>query len=133
MIVEELIRKVEMMGGSLELRGNRIHYELPQSAAAILDELRAYRDEVVAELRRRCPLLPRGVRLVRFEPKPGPVAIDVCSVVVDVEKFIRAELAELNSRLHSPAQIRGGWAPMVDSRSISAVAACCGRSEILSW
>jgi hypothetical protein len=29
--------------------------------------------------------------------------------VTDVEKFIRAELGELNARLHSPVQTRGGW------------------------
>jgi hypothetical protein len=38
-----------------------------------------------------------------------PIAIDVCSIVVDVEKFIQTELAELDARLHSPIQIRGGW------------------------
>jgi hypothetical protein len=53
--------------------------------------------------------LPHGVRLVRYEPKPPPIAIDVCSIVVDVEKFIQTELAELDARLHSPIQIRGGW------------------------
>jgi hypothetical protein len=53
--------------------------------------------------------LPRGVRLVRYEPKPPPIAIDVCSIVVDVERFIQTELAELDARLHSPIQIRGGW------------------------
>jgi hypothetical protein len=56
-----------------------------------------------------CPPLPPGVRLISYNPKSPPVAIDVCSVVTDVEKFIRAELGELNARLHSPVQIRGGW------------------------
>ncbi len=55
------------------------------------------------------PALPRGVHMVRYEPKSPPVAIDVCSIVVDVEKFIRTELQELEARLHSPVQIRGGW------------------------
>lgn len=53
--------------------------------------------------------IPPGVRLVRYEPKPAPVAIDVASVVVDVQKFIEAELRELEARLCSPVQIRGGW------------------------
>ena len=53
--------------------------------------------------------LPPGVRVVRCEPKQAPIAIDMASVVVDVEKFIRAELYELNARLCSPVQIRGGW------------------------
>jgi hypothetical protein len=57
----------------------------------------------------QCPALPLGVRMVRYEPKSPPVSIDVCSVVVDVEKFIRTELRELDARLHAPTQIRGGW------------------------
>jgi len=30
-------------------------------------------------------------------------------VIVDVDLFIRRELAELDARLLSPIQIRGGW------------------------
>jgi hypothetical protein len=56
-----------------------------------------------------CPAMPAGVRLIRWEPKTAPVAIDVCSVVVDVQQFIEAELRELDSRLNFPWTIRGGW------------------------
>jgi hypothetical protein len=55
------------------------------------------------------PSMPKGVRLVRWEPKAAPLGIDVCSVVVDVPKFIEAELRDLNSRLNFPWTIRGGW------------------------
>lgn len=55
-----------------------------------------------------CPPLPNGVQLVRYEPKTPPVAIDVCSVVYELDKFIAGELRELDARLHSPVQIRGG-------------------------
>src|SRR5712692_4769345 len=57
----------------------------------------------------QCPALPLGVRVVGYEPKSPPVAIDVCSIVTDVQKFIEAELRELDARLHSPVQIHGGW------------------------
>ena len=57
----------------------------------------------------QCPPLPKGVHLLRYEPKSSPVAIDVCSVITDVGLFIQRELEELNARLHSPVQIRGGW------------------------
>jgi hypothetical protein len=106
---EELIREVEAVGGRLVLRGNRIAYELPKDATSILTELKAHRDEVVEVLRSQCPPLPKGIRLVRYEPKSTPVAIDVCSVVTDVSLFIQREIEELNARLHSPVQIRGGW------------------------
>ena len=103
MRAEEIIREVEAVGGSLSLRGDRLHYQLPAQAAPILPVLKAHRDEVLTELRRRhpaisagapsdkCPSQPRGVRLIRFEPKPAPVAVDVCSIVVDVDLFIRRE------------------------------------------
>ena len=55
-----------------------------------------------------CPPLPKGVRLVRYEPKKPPVAIAPISIVTDVDKFIRHYLEELEARLHSPIQIRCG-------------------------
>jgi hypothetical protein len=55
------------------------------------------------------PAMPQGVRLVRWEPKAAPVAIDVCSVVVDVPRFIESELRALDSRLNSPWTIHGGF------------------------
>jgi hypothetical protein len=36
------------------------------------------------------------------------VTITVCSVVVDVDKFIRACLSDLEARLQNPVQIRAG-------------------------
>jgi len=56
-----------------------------------------------------CPPMPLGVKLLRYEPKVPPVAVDVCSVVTDISKFIETELRDLDSRLNSPWTIRGGW------------------------
>ena len=56
-----------------------------------------------------CPYrLPAGVRLARYTRKNPPVVIAVCSVVTDVDKFIRHALAQLNVRLHNPVQIKAG-------------------------
>ena len=55
------------------------------------------------------PLLPKGVQLVRYSPKSPPVAIDMCSVVVDVSKFVQSELRTLGSRLNNPVTIHGGF------------------------
>ena len=55
------------------------------------------------------PQMPAGVCLVSWEPKAPPVAIDVCSVVVDVSKFIERELQALDSRLNNPSTIHGGF------------------------
>jgi hypothetical protein len=53
--------------------------------------------------------MPEGVRLVSWEPKPVPVAIDICSVVMDVPKFVQSELSALDSRLNNPWAIHGGF------------------------
>jgi hypothetical protein len=53
--------------------------------------------------------MPKGARLVHWEPKAAPVAIDVCSVVVDVPKFVEGELRALDSRLNNPWTIHGGF------------------------
>ena len=53
--------------------------------------------------------LPRGIRLIRWHPKKPPVMIESYAVVTDVQKFIEAELRELDARLHAPVQIRGGF------------------------
>jgi hypothetical protein len=55
------------------------------------------------------PTMPKGVRLIHWERKRAPVAIDVCSVVVDVPKFIESELRALDSRLNNPWTIHGGF------------------------
>jgi hypothetical protein len=55
------------------------------------------------------PAMPKGVRLIRWELKQTPVAIDVCSVVVDIPKFIERELRALDSRLNNPWTIHGGF------------------------
>ncbi len=53
--------------------------------------------------------MPKGVRLIRWEPKAAPVAIDVCSLVMDVPMFMESELRELDSRLNNPWTIHGGF------------------------
>lgn len=55
-----------------------------------------------------CPPLPKGVRLVSYKPKTPPVAIELVSVVTDVDRFLQHYLEELDARLHHPLQIRAG-------------------------
>lgn len=50
----------------------------------------------------RCPALPTGVKLVRYDPKPPPVAVAPISIVTDVDAFIRAYLMDLGHRLQHP-------------------------------
>jgi len=77
-----------------------------------------------------CPYtLPEGVRLVRYEKKTRDVAVTVCSVVKDADKFIRRALAELDARLHYPAQIKAGDSVF----ELLSKLADCGLELRLGW
>ncbi len=75
------------------------------------------------------PPLPRGVRLVSYQPKEPPVAITVCSVVTDVPKFMEHCLAELSARLHSPVQIHAGDSVF----ELLSKLADCGLELAIEW
>jgi hypothetical protein len=55
-----------------------------------------------------CLPLPKGVRLISYKPKTPPLAIELISVVTNVDKFLRHYLGELDARLNRPLQIRAG-------------------------
>ena len=113
----EVVSRIEKLGGYLALDvDGSIRYRVPKDspeAHALLATVRAEKKNILAYLRARpvlkAPAMPKGVRLIRWEPKTAPVAIDVCSVVVDVPRFIEGELHALESRLNNPWTIRGGF------------------------
>jgi hypothetical protein len=47
----ELVHAVDAAGGVLTLKGGRIQYQLPRSAAILLEQLRQHRKEVLQVLR----------------------------------------------------------------------------------
>ena len=55
------------------------------------------------------PPLPKGLRLVLYAPKKPPVAIEQCSVVTNVDLFIRTTLNDLEIKLNDTAGVKGGW------------------------
>ena len=118
MTVDEILVQAESAGAEFRLEGEEVRISYPDDKCrAELSEqialLRDHRDEVRAFLKARNPwlpyLMPKGVRLVDWQPKCAPVAIDVCTVVVDVHKFVQAELQALDSRLNNPSVIHGGF------------------------
>jgi hypothetical protein len=109
--MEEVVR----LGGTFELRGDRVTVEYSEDVAEVLDpileKLRPKREEVRQLLYKHppgvlappeCPPLPPGVRLVRYAPKTPPVLVAPWSVVTDVKKFIAAYLRSLDWRLKHP-------------------------------
>ena len=123
MTAPELIQTIEAVGGVLTLQGDRIRYELPAEAAPMIEMLRQYRDEVLGVLRERerpegkqshpdpyavalekttqsePPLMPIGVRLLRWAPARPPVAIGSWAVVNDVSQFIQTTLGQLQAAI----------------------------------
>ncbi len=105
--VARVIATFESLGGEFAIAGSRVLVEYPperrEAIATILEKLRAHRDEVETFVRERssgvcppteCPPLPSGVRLIRYTPKTPPVAVQPCSIVTDVDTFIRARLRD---------------------------------------
>lgn len=113
----EVVSRIEELGGYLALDADGdIRYRVPKDspeAQALLETIKAEKQNLLAYLRVRPaltpPTMPKGVRLVHWNHKSAPIGIDVCSVVVDIPKFIEAELRDLNSRLNFPWTIRGGF------------------------
>lgn len=55
MSAERLIREVQKIGGSLSLNGDKVRYRMPRNHPQkdrLLAELRAHKQELIAELRR---------------------------------------------------------------------------------
>lgn len=64
MTADELIESVAVAGGTLELKGDRVSYWLPESAAHLIDHLRQLKQEII-------PLLTvRGGRIATFPHCP---------------------------------------------------------------
>ena len=108
---ETVVERIEVAGGVLALNGQRIRFRLPEDAADLLDELRAHKDEVLLLLRKReeIPVMPPGLRLMRWEPKPAPVLLTHYAVVTDVLRFISMTLLELKAALAGKRWQSGHW------------------------
>jgi hypothetical protein len=100
-VAESVVERIAGVGGVLAVNGERIRVRLPEDAAHLLDELRAYKNEVLSLLRKReeIPAMPPGVRLLHWEPNPAPVILTHYAVVTDVERFISMTLLELKAAL----------------------------------
>jgi len=49
----EVVEAVRAVGGTLVLKGDRIHYQIPEQSAPLVDELRRHKTDVVLVLRER--------------------------------------------------------------------------------
>jgi hypothetical protein len=108
MQASEIIQIVEGAGGELWVTGESLGYRLPESALALVEALRANKWALLDLLRQR-PIMPAGVKLVRWEPVAAPVRLNSCLTVIDTERFIRATLRHIEGRLASDDWRAGHW------------------------
>jgi len=104
----EIIRTIEGAGGELWVAGESLGYRLPESAASLVEELRASKWELLELLRQR-PAMPPGVRLVRWEPLAAPVPLNRWLTVLDTGRFIASTLRQLSARLSGDDFGAGNW------------------------
>jgi hypothetical protein len=123
MNVAEKVAQIEAAGVTFRLDGEKVrvcypHEERRTELAEQIAALRDRRDEVAAYLKSQSqiPPMPRGVRLVRWELKEPPVAIEYHAVVTDPGKFARATLEELRERLENPGRGVGWSVPQLIDR-----------------
>ncbi|HEV2416547.1 MAG TPA: hypothetical protein VGX94_01965 [Terriglobia bacterium] len=112
--IGEVFEQVALMGGSLGLNGERVELVLPDvpEADALTESVRLNRDVIAAMLKdqeSRAPsveevkaILPAGVRLVSYQPKEAPFAVNVANIVTNAGRFYRAHFADLARRLEKP-------------------------------
>lgn len=114
MNVADIVSEVETAGVAFQLEGERVYVEYPdderrKELAAQIALLRAQRAEVAAYLKARSaiPPMPDGVRLIRWEPKPAPVALTRVEIVTDVPVFVSVTLRELKAALAGKRWLAG--------------------------
>jgi hypothetical protein len=117
--VAAVVDELEASGAVFRLDGEKVRVWYPdeqrrQELAGQVALLRNHRTEVTAFLKTRTtiPAMPPGVRLIDWKLKEPPVAIDICSVVVEPEKFARTTLNELRIALANQTARRKqcvGW------------------------
>jgi hypothetical protein len=115
---ESVIERIEEAGGVLALNGQRIRCQLPEDATDLLDELRTHKDEVLLLLlqRERILVMPPSVRLVSWNLKDPPVAIETCTVVTDPILFARTTVEQLRIVLAEPRRWIGWSVPQLIDR-----------------
>jgi hypothetical protein len=108
MSLSEVVKEVEAVGIALRLEGEKV-IRFPEShqreeLASQITFLRAHREEVREFLRTRrsLPAMPPGVRLVQWNLKQPPVAIETCAIVTDPDLFARTTLDQLRNALAEP-------------------------------
>jgi hypothetical protein len=109
MSVSEIVDEIEAVGIALRVDGEKVRIWFPEprqreELAGQVSFLRAHKHEVAEFLRKRAaiPPMPPGIRLVKWNLKEPPVAIETCAVVSDPSLFACTTLAQLRVAMLNP-------------------------------
>jgi hypothetical protein len=123
MNVSEIMGEVELAGAEIRLSGDRVRVWYPEpekreELAGHIALLRSHRDEVAECLRSRRapPAMPSCVRLLAWNLRKPPVAVETCAVVVDPALFARTTLEQLRVALAEPRRWVGWSVPQLMDR-----------------
>jgi hypothetical protein len=123
MSLSEVLKEVEAVGIALRLEGEKVRIRFPEcyhreELAPQITFLRNRREEVAAFLRLRhsIPAMPPSIRLLRWDLKQPPVAIETCAVVTDPVLFARTTLEQLGTSLAQPKRWVGWSTPQLLDR-----------------
>ena len=124
MNIVETVSLIEAAGVAFRLDGDKVYLQYPddekrcEELAAQVGFLRKHRAEVAALLKARSiiPAMPPGVRLVSWNLKEPPIAIEYYAVVTDPAKFARATLGDLRKHLVNPTRKYGWSVPQLIDR-----------------
>jgi len=124
----EVLDRLAQLGCAVRLEGERLKVRGPDvpEVPPLVSELRARRAEAVAILREQQSkpptleevkaALPAGVRLVSWNLKDPPAAIETCAVVTDPALFARSTLEQLRVALENPKRWVGWSVPQLIDR-----------------
>jgi hypothetical protein len=121
LIVADVIAEVEAAGVGLRWDGQVVRILFPEPSqreelALQVAFLRQHRSEVVESLRTDVPLIPSGIRLLKWNLKEPPIAIETCSVVTEPSLFARTTINQLRIALATPNRWVGWSIPQLINR-----------------
>lgn len=114
---------MEAVGAAFRFDGVRVRVWYPgqqqrEELVRHIAFLRAHKEDATRFLRARAviPAMPPGVRLIAWNLKEPPVAIESCAVVTDSALFARTTLDQLRRVLAQPKHWVGWSAPQLMDR-----------------
>ena len=123
MNLAEVVNQMEAVGAAFRLDGVRVRVWYPgqqqrEDLVRHIAFLRAHKEDATRFLAARAviPAMPPGVRLIAWQLKEPPVAIETCAVVTNSALFARTTLEQLRRVLAQPKHWVGWSVPQLLDR-----------------